>query len=152
MPECLPECLTQASSNPELLERVRSSFALQGLMGLLGAELAAVSPGRVVIRLPYRDAFTQQDGYFHAGATSAIADSAGGYAGLTVFPAGSSVLTVEYKINLLAPARGDRLEAIGSVIRSGRTLTVCQPEVFALTQSARTLIALGQQTLFCMPG
>lgn len=94
-----------SDSESQALERVRSSFALQGLMAHLGAELTDVAPGRVVIRLPFRDELTQQNGFFHAGATSAIADSAGGYAGLTLFPAGSSVLTVEYKINLLAPAQ-----------------------------------------------
>ena len=135
----------------DVAARVRDSFARQGLMAHLGAELAELSSGRVLIRLPYRDELTQQDGFFHAGASSAIADSAGGYAGLTVFPAGSSVLTVEYKINLVAPARGEHLEAVGSVIRSGRTLTVCQLEVFVVAGSERTLVAVGQQTLFCLP-
>jgi uncharacterized protein (TIGR00369 family) len=139
-----------SDSESQALERVRTSFALQGLMGYLGAELTNVAPGRVVIRLRFREELTQQDGFFHAGATSAIADSAGGYAGLTLFPAGSSVLTVEFKINLLAPARGDHLEAIGSVVRSGRTLTVCQLEVFAVAGTERTLVALGQQTLMCL--
>jgi uncharacterized protein (TIGR00369 family) len=137
-------------SESQALERVRTSFALQGLMGYLGAELTDIAPGRVVIRLRFREELTQQNGFFHAGATSAIADSAGGYAGLTLFPAGSSVLTVEFKINLLAPAQGDQLEAIGSVVRSGQTLTVCQFEVFAVTGTERTLVALGQQTLICL--
>jgi uncharacterized protein (TIGR00369 family) len=133
------------------LERVRASFALQGFMEHLGAEMIDVAPGRVVIRLPFQQELTQQDGYFHAGATSAIADSAGGYAALTVFPMESAVLTIEFKINLLAPATGGHLEAIGSVVRSGRTLTVCKLEVFALTGAERTLIAIGQQTLICLP-
>ena len=136
---------------PSVAVRVRDSFARQGLMAHLGAELADISSGRVIIRLPYRDELTQQDGFFHAGASSAIADSAGGCAGLTVFPAGSSVLTVEYKINLLAPAQGAYLEAVGSVIRSGRTLTACQLEVFAVNGNEHTLVAAGQQTLFCLP-
>jgi uncharacterized protein (TIGR00369 family) len=119
-------------------------------MGYLGAELADVAPGRVVVRLPFRNELTQQDGFFHAGATSAIADSAGGYAGLTLFPAYSSVLTVEFKINLLAPAKGDHLEAIGSVARCGRTLTICQVEVFAVAKGERTLVALVQQMLICL--
>lgn len=137
-------------SESQALKRVRASFALQGLMAHLGAELTEVAPGRVVIRLPFRDELTQQNGFFHAGAASAIADSAGGYAGFTLFPAGSSVLTVEYKINLLATAQGDHLEAIGSVVRSGRTLTVCKLEVFAVAEGKRTLVALGQQTLICL--
>jgi uncharacterized protein (TIGR00369 family) len=107
----------------EALERVRTSFALQGFMEHLGAELIEVAPGRVVIRLPFQERLTQQDGYFHAGATSAVADSAGGYAALTVFPMESAVLTIEFKINLLAPATGGHLEAIGSVVRSRRTMT-----------------------------
>jgi uncharacterized protein (TIGR00369 family) len=138
-------------AEPDVEARVRDSFARQGLMRHLGAQLIAVYAGRVDIRLPYRVELTQQDGYFHAGATSAIADTAGGYAGLSVFPAGSAVLTVEYKINLVNPARGECLEAIGTVIRSGRTLTVCQLEVFATMGSQRTLVAMGQQTLIRLP-
>src|SRR5690606_25492558 len=93
---------------------------------------------------------TQQHGFFHAGATSSIADSAGGYAGYTLFPENSSVLTIEFKINLVAPAKGDLLEATGKVVRSGRTLTICQLEVHAIEGEERTLVAVGQQTLMCM--
>ncbi|HLJ18830.1 MAG TPA: PaaI family thioesterase, partial [Stellaceae bacterium] len=87
----------------------------------------------------------------HAGVTSAIADSAGGYAGYSLFPAGSSVLTVEFKINLLAPAAGERFIALGEVMKPGRTLTICRLEVSAIEGEQRTLIALGQQTLICLP-
>ena len=142
--------VSEANGLISIEQRVRASFALQGLMTLLGATLIDVKPGLVVIRLPFRQELTQQNGFFHAGATSAIADSAGGYAGLSVFPENSGVLTVEYKINLLAPAQGDYLEAVGSVIRSGRTLTVCQLEVFAVRGDERTVIAVGQQTLICL--
>ena len=142
--------VSEANGLISIEQRVRASFALQGLMTLLGATLIDVKPGLVVIRLPFRQELTQQNGFFHAGATSAIADSAGGYAGLSVFPEDSAVLTVEYKINLLAPAQGDYLEAVGSVIRSGRTLTVCQLEVFAVRGDERTVIAVGQQTLICL--
>lgn len=127
--------------------RVRASFDRQGLMEHLGARLTQIAPGRVHIQLPSRTEVTQQHGYFHAGATSAIADSAGGYAASTLFPEESSVLTVEYKINLLAPAEGDYLEAVGTVLRSGRTLTVCNLEVFAVAPPRRTLVATGQQTV-----
>lgn len=127
--------------------RVRDSFERQGLMGLLGARLAHIGPGLVRIVLPSRPEVSQQHGFVHAGATSAIADTAGGYAALTLFPEGSEVLTVEYKINLLAPAAGDHLEAVGTVRRSGRTLTVCQLDVYAVTDSSRVLVATGQQTL-----
>lgn len=121
-------------------------------MAHLGASLVEVGRGLARIRMPFRPELTQQHGYFHAGGASAIADSAGGYAGFSLFPDNSSVLTVEFKINLLAPAVGDYLEAVGAVIRSGRTLTVCQLEVFAVTGAERTLVALGQQTLMCLIG
>ena len=137
--------LEQASA--EVQARVRTSFDRQGLMRHLGARLTHVGPGRVHIALPSRPEVTQQHGYFHAGATSSIADSAGGYAALTLFPEGSEVLTVEYKINLLAPAVGDHLEAVGQVVRSGRTLTVCTLEVFGVRGEQRSLVAAGQQTL-----
>ncbi|PWR24908.1 PaaI family thioesterase [Zavarzinia aquatilis] len=132
--------------------RVRESFARQGLMQHLGARVDRVEPGFVRIVMPYGEHLTQQHGFFHAGGTSAIADSAGGYAGLTMFPEDASVLTVEFKVNLVAPARGEQLEAEGRVIRSGRTLTICQLEVFAVEGTSRSLVALGQQTLICMAG
>ncbi len=94
---------------------------------------------------------SQQHGYVHAGATSAIADSAGGYAALTLMPSTYEVLTVEYKLNLLAPAASDHLEAIGIVLRAGRTLSVCRLEVFAVGDDGRKLIAAGQQTLISVP-
>ncbi len=97
---------------------------------------------------PFRPEVTQQHGYFHSGATSAVVDSAGGYAALTLFPEGSEVLTVEYKISLLSPAVGDRIEAVGSVLRPGRTLTVCLLEAFGVrADGTRKLVASGQQTL-----
>ncbi|MBO8196823.1 PaaI family thioesterase [Streptomyces smyrnaeus] len=140
--------LEQAS--PEVQERIRKSFDSQGLMSHLGARITHIGPGRVHIVLPSRPEVTQQDGYVHAGATSAVADSAGGYAAFTLFPPDSSVLTVEYKVNLLAPAIGDRIEAVGTVLRSGRTLTVCRLEVFGVQDDRRKLVATGQQTLICV--
>ncbi|WP_329213925.1 PaaI family thioesterase [Streptomyces sp. NBC_01485] len=140
----------QEQASPEVQARVRASFERQGLMGHLGARIAHIAPGRVHIVLPQRPEVTQQHGYFHAGATSAIADSAGGYAAFTVFPEEASVLTVEYKINLLAPAVGDHIEAVGTVLKSGRTLTVCRLEVFGVQEGRRTLVATGQQTLICV--
>ncbi|MFC5184566.1 PaaI family thioesterase [Actinomadura harenae] len=136
---------------PEVRERVQSSFDRQGLMTHLGARLTRIEPGRVHITLPSRPEVTQQNGYVHAGATSAIADSAGGYAAFTLFPDDTSVLTVEYKINLLAPAEGDHVEAVGTVLKPGRTLTVCNLEVFAVRDGERKLVATGQQTLICVP-
>jgi uncharacterized protein (TIGR00369 family) len=131
---------------PTTQERIRASFDRQGLMSHLGARLVDIEPGRVTIVLARRPEVTQQHGYVHAGATSAIADSAGGYAALTMFADGEEVLTVEYKMNLLAPAAGHTLEAVGTVVKAGRTLTVCKLEVFDLEHD-RTLVAVGQQTL-----
>ncbi|MFJ8314067.1 PaaI family thioesterase [Streptomyces sp. NPDC094147] len=138
----------QEQASPTVRKRVQDSFDLQGLMTHLGARLARIGPGRVHITLPARPEVTQQHGYVHTGATSAIADSAGGYAALTLLDEDSEVLTVEYKINLLAPAAGDHLEAIGTVLKPGRTLTVCELEVYAVrSDGERKLVANGQQTL-----
>ena len=145
-----------ASVSPEVEARVRASFASQGLMSHLGASITHISTGRVVVVLPNRPEVTQQLGYVHAGATTAIADSAGGYAGLTVFGLGDEVLTVELKVNLVAPARGEYLEAVGTVLKAGRTLTICRTEVYAVTGAGagspqQTLVAAGQQTLIRVP-
>lgn len=137
----------QEQASPEVRERILASFDRQGLMGHLGARITHIAPGRARIVLPARPEVSQQHGYVHAGATSAIADSAGGYAALTLYPENTEVLTVEYKINLLAPAVGDHIEAVGTVLKSGRTLTVCRLEVFGVQDGRRTLVANGQQTL-----
>ena len=137
---------------PDYEARIRSSFGRQGAMRLLGALLVEVRPGYCAIELPYREDLTQQHGYIHAGIVSAIVDSAGGYAGYTLFPADSSVLTVEYKLNLLAPARGERLVAEGQVVKPGRTLAITRGEVYAETGGERTLCALMQQTLIVLSG
>jgi len=132
--------------------RVRSSFARQGLMQTLEAQLADVGPGVCEIRLPYRPGVNQQDGYFHAGATAAIADSAGGYAAFSLMGPDDAVLSVEFKINLLAPARGELLIARGRVLRAGRTLTVCRVDVAARRGETETLCATMQQTVMRMRG
>ena len=123
-------------------ERVRTSFARQGLMGTLGAELTAVTPGSVEITASVTDAVTQQHGLLHAGVTMALVDTACGYAALTLMPPDHEVLTVELKVNLLAPGRGRRVEAVGTVLRPGRTLTVCRGEVHIVGENGdRTHIA-----------
>lgn len=122
--------------NPEFESVVRSSFAQQGLMSTFRAELTRVEPGAVDIEVPFRPELTQQHGLFHGGVTTSIADSACGYAAYTLMPAGSEVLSVEFKINLFAPARGDMLVARGRVIRSGRTITVCQGDVYAVSRGS----------------
>ena len=104
--------------------RVRASFARQAFMATLGAELARVEPGQVTIELPFRADLTQQGGFLHAGVLASIADSACGYAALTLMPPGAGVLSVEFKINLMKPATGSRFRAVGSVVRAGRTLTL----------------------------
>jgi uncharacterized protein (TIGR00369 family) len=136
--------------DPDYVRRVGDSFARQPFMRLLGAQLLRVEPGRVEIELPFKPELTQQHGFFHAGATSTIADNAGGYAAFTLFPVNSSVLTVEYKMNLISPGVGSRLRAVGQVIRSGRTLTFCELQVFATGESGEKLCATGQQTLICL--
>lgn len=136
-----------AEISQDLADKIADSFAAQGLMGHLGSRLGEVKKGEVHIHLPMSPSVTQQHGYFHGGATSTIADSAGGYAALTMFDAESEVLTVEYKINLIAPALGEELEAVGTVLKPGRTLTICRLEVFAHKDGRQKLIAAGQQTL-----
>lgn len=133
--------------DPAWEAKVRDSFDRQAYMRTLNARLTRVEPGLVEIILPFRTELTQQHGFFHAGATSSIADTAGGYAGFTLFPAHSSVLTAEFKINLVAPAKGERLRAIGAVIKPGRTLTICDLKVFAVSDERETLCATGLQTL-----
>jgi len=140
------------SPDPGYAERVRSSFGRQGLMRTLGAELGEVRPGACEIRLPFRDGLSQQHGFFHAGATASIADSAGGYAAYTLMPESDSVLSVEFKINLLAPARGDLLVARGRVLKAGRTLFVCRADVFAVSGNEESLCATMQQTVMRMTG
>jgi len=139
-------------ADPSYAERVRRSFARQQAMVLVGAELVTVAPGYCAIALVPRPEVTQQHGYVHAGVVAMIVDSAGGYAGFTLFPTGASVLTVEYKLNLLAPAEGDRLVAEGAVVKPGRTLVITRGEVHAERGGARTLVALMQQTLMIMRG
>lgn len=129
---------------------VRDSFARQGFMTNIGAALTHVAPGRVEIALAYDDSLAQQHGYFHGGAIGAIADSAGGYAGFSLMPAGSTVLTVEYKMNIVAPARGERIVARGEAVRPGRTLTVTRADVFVQVDGAETLCATLLQTLMCL--
>lgn len=133
-------------------ERIRSSFAKQGLMATLGASLGAMAPGRVEIVLIPGPAVSQQHGFVHAGAVSAIADSAAGYAALSLMPPGRGVLTTEFKINLVAPAAGERIIARGEVVKAGRTLTLAQAKVFAEAGGQEKLVALLTATLMAIEG
>jgi uncharacterized protein (TIGR00369 family) len=121
-------------------------------MALIGASLVDVRPGYCAIALTPRAEITQQHGYVHAGIVATIVDTAGGYAGYSVFPDDSSVLTVEYKLNLLAPAQGERIIAEGFVVKPGRTLAITRGEVHAERGGKRTLVAIMQQTLMVMHG
>jgi uncharacterized protein (TIGR00369 family) len=138
---------TFAALDPNYETRVRSSFGRQGAMRLLGATIDALAPGHCRVGIDFREDLAQQHGYFHAGVTSAVADSAGGYAALTLFPATAEVLTVEFKINLIAPAHGERLVADAHVVRSGRTLTICTVDIACLRGEDLVPCALMQQTL-----
>lgn len=138
--------------NPAFAARVADSFARQPFMATIGAELRRVVPGRVEITLPWREDLTQQHGFFHGGVVGTLADNAGGYAAFTLFPADASVLTVEFKLNLMAPAKGDRLLAVSKVARSGRTLTVCHSDVYGLSGRRRQHCATALVTLMRLTG
>ena len=130
-----------ANVDAAVVERVRASFARQGAMATLGADLAAVAAGHVAIALPIEPRLSQQNGFLHAGVVVAALDSACGYAALTLMPADAEVLSVEFKVNLLAPASGDRLFAEGEVVRAGRTLTVCRGDAYAEQEADRVHVA-----------
>lgn len=136
--------------DPDWHRRVEEDFASQGFMHHIGAELVALTPGRCEIRLPYRPELSQHHSFFHGGVIGTIADNAGGFAGGSLLEAGQEVLTVEYKLNIVAPGRGDCLVAIGSVVKAGRTLLVTRADVFAETAGRRKLCAIAQQTLMCV--
>lgn len=137
---------------PDFAARVRASFALQHAMDLIRASLPLVELGCTEIHVPHWEGIEQQHGFVHGGVVGMIADSAAGYAAMSVVPEDASVLTVEYKMNLLAPADGEKLIARGKVVRPGRTLIVTQAEVFALKNGQEKLCALMQQTIMVMHG
>ena len=138
--------------DPQFAEKVRASFELQHAMTLIRASLPVVAHGGTEIHVPHWRGIEQQHGFVHGGVVGMIADSAAGYAAMTMVPDGASVLTVEYKMNLLAPADGEKLIARGKVVRPGRTLIVTQAEVFAVRDGVETLCALMQQTIMVMHG
>jgi len=144
--------MTFVPVDPHFEARTRASFARQGAMAHLGAVLESVEAGRVEISLPFRTELSQQHGFFHAGIISTIADSAGGYAGFTLFAEDAGILTVEFKLNLLAAADGERALAVGEVVRSGRTLTVCRIDAYVEKQGRSTHCATGLQTLMSLTG
>ncbi len=139
-------------NDPDFAGRVHASFLNQPAMTLIGATMQVIEAGYTEIHLPYKPEVTQQHGYIHGGVVGMIADSAAGYAANTLTSADTGVLTVEYKMNLLAPADGQLLIAEGSVVRYGRTLIVTKAEVFAVKDGKKTLCALMQQTIMALHG
>ena len=135
------------TTNPTFVEEVKDSFDKQIVMELIGGELTRVEPGVVEISLTYRSDLTQQHGYVHAGIITTIADSACGYAAYTLMPPNSDVLAVEFKVNLMRPAKGDTFVARAEVVKSGRTLTVVRADVHAITGDQRELVAIMQGTM-----
>jgi uncharacterized protein (TIGR00369 family) len=139
-------------ANPDFAATIAASFNKQNAMHLIQAMLPVVEYGRAEIHLPHWDGVEQQHGFVHGGVVGMIADSAAGYAAMTTVPASASVLTVEYKMNLVAPADGEKLIARGAVVRAGRTLIVTQAEVFAVSGGREALCALMQQTIMVLQG
>ena len=139
-------------ANPDFAEFVTASFDKQNAMHLIRATLPVVEHGRTEIHVPHWNGIEQQHGFVHGGVVGMIADSAAGYAAMTMVPASASVLTVEYKMNLVAPAAGEKLIARGQVVRPGRTLIVTKAEVFAVQDDKETLCAIMQQTIMVMHG
>jgi uncharacterized protein (TIGR00369 family) len=127
--------------NPDYEARIRSSFEKQGVMKTIGAALTKIAPGEVVIEFSYDTSLTQQHGYVHAGVVTTVVDSACGYAAYTLMAPDSEVLTIEYKVNFMYPARGDRFKGIGRVLRSGRTVTVCSGDVVAVENGKEKVVA-----------
>lgn len=142
--------MTERTRDPESAERVRASFDRQSFMKTIGARLVSVEPGHVVIEWPFSSHLTPQHGFLHAGVVAAVADSACGYAALSLMPQGVAVLSVEFKVNLMKPAAGERFRAVGKVIRAGRTLSVCGAEVEAHVAGQETIIAVMQGTMMAV--
>lgn len=142
--------MTNLPRNAFFIEEIEQSFSKQTIMSLIGARLSRVEPGVVEINLPYRADLAQQHGYLHAGIVATIADSACGYAAYSVMPPGSEVLSVEFKVNLLRPAKGETFLATAEVIKSGKTLTVVRADVVGITGERRELVATMLGTMMCL--
>ena len=138
------------SLSAEAEQRVRDSFARQGFMKKLGVEFRAIGKGTCELAVAFDESMTQQHGFFHAGVTATLADNAAGYAAYSVMPENSTVLTTEFKVNLLAPARGEELIARAKVIKPGRTLVVVQADIFGCTNGEETHVATMLATEMCL--
>lgn len=142
--------MTNEPRNPSFAVEIERSFAKQTIMNLIGARLSRVEPGVVEITLPYRNDLAQQHGYLHAGIITTIADSACGYAAFSLMPPNSEVLSVEFKVNLLRPAKAETFLATAEVIKSGKTLTVVRADVVGITGEHRELVATMLGTMMCL--
>jgi uncharacterized protein (TIGR00369 family) len=138
--------------DPQYAARVAASFARQPAMATIGASLAQVAPGRVVIELPFAPGLTQQHGFLHAGVVGMALDSACGYAGFSLMAVEAAVLTIEYKLNLLAPAKGQRFRLEGQVVKPGRTITVTEGRAYAIDSGVEKLVATMACTLMAVVG
>lgn len=140
-------------TDPDYAARTAESYARQAFLHHIGATVDGIAPGRVALRLPFRPELAQQHGFFHAGALTTLADTAAGYAAFTLMPAGASVLTVEFKMNLLRPARGAVATARAEVIKPGRTLIAARADVHcADAAGAEELVATMLATMMCLQG
>ena len=140
----------QQTLAPDVEQRIHTSFARQGLINTLNGKIVHASSGELHIEAPFDKRFTQQDGFLHAGIVTTLMDSACGYAAYTLMPADSRVLSVEFKVNFLNPARGKRFRAEGRVIKSGKTISVCEGKLFALQSGEEQLVAIMQATMICL--
>lgn len=144
--------VSQPVPDPDFDARVRASFAKQRLMATIGAVVDEVRPGHVTLRMPFREELTQQHGFLHAGTIAALGDSACGYAALSLMPKDAGVLSIEFKVNMLAPAKGDAIVARAEVIRPGRNIMVCRADVFSRMDGTDKLIAAMQATMMVVTG
>jgi uncharacterized protein (TIGR00369 family) len=139
--------MTSAPKNKDFESKVRDSFTRQKFMGLINAVLFKIEPGFCEIHIPYDIRLTQQHSFFHAGIVGTIADNAAGYAALSLMDKDSSILTVEFKLNLISPADGELLIGRSNVLKNGRTLTICRSDVFIVKGGVEKLCAASQSTL-----
>lgn len=140
------------AKDPDFDARVRASFARQAIMKTMGVELTALEPGKCELTMPFNADFTQQHGFFHAGVVTTVSDSAAGYAAYSLMPADSSVLSIEFKQNLLAPAIGDTLIARAEVVRAGRSITVVESRAYMVAGGEEKLTGMMVATMMCMHG
>ncbi len=136
--------------DPDFKQKVESSFSRQMFMDFIDAKLVKIEPGFCEIHVPYKKELTQQHGFFHAGVIGTVADNCGGYAAFSLMPKDASVLSVEYKLNLLAPGSGDLLTGMGTVIKPGRNLTICSTEIYIINKGIKKLCATSLMTLMTM--